>query len=198
MKHSELTSPYEYIKKKRWLEIKFIIYSIIGKKMHFLRSRNVFGYLGRNVLYQPYRLPRNPRLVKIHNNVKIAAGVTFYEHDVINSMLKNVDMSLKGSWKIHQTPIEIFDNCFIGGGAMLIGDIKIGPNAIVAAGSVVTKDVEPGTIVGGNPAKVIGSFDSLYEKRLKNDYSETDMLYSISDEEIWECYYEKYKQSTKG
>ena len=81
---------------------------------------------------------------------------------------------------------------------MLIGDIKIGPNAIVAAGSVVTKDVEPGTIVGGNPAKVIGSFDSLYEKRLKNDYSETDMLYSISDEEIWECYYEKYKQSTKG
>ena len=80
-------------------------------------------------------------------------------------MLKNVDMSLKGSWQIHQTPIEIFDNCFIGGGAMLIGDIKIGPNAIVAAGSVVTKDVEPGTIVGGNPAKVIGSFDSLYEKR---------------------------------
>lgn len=44
-------------------------------------------------------------------------------------------------------------------------NVKIGPNAIVAAGSVVTKDVQPGTIVGGNPARVIGSFNDLMEKR---------------------------------
>lgn len=44
-------------------------------------------------------------------------------------------------------------------------NVKIGPNAIVAAGSVVVKNVEPGTIVGGNPAKVIGQFDNLVNKR---------------------------------
>lgn len=45
-------------------------------------------------------------------------------------------------------------------------NVKIGPNAIVAAGSVVVKDVAPGTIVGGNPAKVIGKFDDLMERRM--------------------------------
>ena len=46
-------------------------------------------------------------------------------------------------------------------------DVKIGPNAIVAAGSVVTKDVPEGTIVGGNPAKVIGKFEDFVIKRNK-------------------------------
>lgn len=46
-----------------------------------------------------------------------------------------------------------------------MGGITIGPNAIVAAGSVVTKDVPEGTIVGGNPAKVIGKFDEYMKKR---------------------------------
>ena len=45
--------------------------------------------------------------------------------------------------------------------------MKIGPNAIVAAGSVVTKDVPEGTIVGGNPAKVIGKFEDFVIKRNK-------------------------------
>lgn len=43
--------------------------------------------------------------------------------------------------------------------------VKIGPNAIVAAGSVVTKDVLEGCVVGGNPAKVIGKYSDIVEKR---------------------------------
>ena len=57
------------------------------------------------------------------------------------------------------------DNVFIGLGAIIMPDVKIGPNAIVAAGSVVTKDVPEGGIVGGNPARVIGSFDELMQKQ---------------------------------
>ncbi|MDE5886272.1 MAG: acyltransferase [Muribaculaceae bacterium] len=57
--------------------------------------------------------------------------------------------------KYHLKQIEIGDNVWIGNRVTLIGDLKIGEGAIVAAGSVVVKDVPPLAIVGGNPAKVI-------------------------------------------
>lgn len=62
--------------------------------------------------------------------------------------------------------IEIFDNVFIGANAIIIGDVKIGPNAIVAAGSVVTKDVPPNSVVGGNPARVISDMNTFVDKRM--------------------------------
>ena len=67
----------------------------------------------------------------------------------------------------------------------MVGDLRIGPNAIVAAGSVVVKDVPPGTIVGGNPAKVIGKFDDLLNKRLQTDYEQP----AKTNEELWEEFY---------
>ena len=60
---------------------------------------------------------------------------------------------------------RIVDNVFIGLGAIIMPGVRIGSNSIVAAGSVVTKDVPPNSVVGGNPAKVISSFDALMEKR---------------------------------
>lgn len=53
-------------------------------------------------------------------------------------------------------PIVVHDGAWVGAGALLLGGVTIQANAIVAAGSVVTKDVEAGQIVGGNPAKMIG------------------------------------------
>lgn len=54
-------------------------------------------------------------------------------------------------------PIVIERNVWIAAGAMIIGGVTIGENAVVAAGSVVTRDVPPNTLVGGNPARVIRS-----------------------------------------
>jgi acetyltransferase-like isoleucine patch superfamily enzyme len=56
------------------------------------------------------------------------------------------------------------DNVFIGSGSVIMPNVRIGPNVIVAAGSIVTKDVPEVVIVAGIPAKVIGSFDDFYEK----------------------------------
>jgi acetyltransferase-like isoleucine patch superfamily enzyme len=52
-------------------------------------------------------------------------------------------------------PIAIQKNVWIAAGATVIGGVTIGENSVVAAGAVVTKDVPPNTLVGGNPARVI-------------------------------------------
>ncbi len=65
--------------------------------------------------------------------------------------------------RIHQTvgalsgPVHIGSNVFIGARALILKGVSIGDGAVIAAGAVVTKDVSPGTIVGGNPARVLGS-----------------------------------------
>jgi acetyltransferase-like isoleucine patch superfamily enzyme len=56
-------------------------------------------------------------------------------------------------------PIVIERNVWIAAGATIIGGVTVGENSVVAAGSVVTKDVPPNTLVGGNPARVIRSID---------------------------------------
>ncbi len=54
-------------------------------------------------------------------------------------------------------PIAIEKNVWIAANATIIGGVTVGENSVVAAGSVVTKDVPPNTLVGGNPARVIRS-----------------------------------------
>ena len=57
-------------------------------------------------------------------------------------------------------PVHIGHNAWIGVGAIILPGVTIGENAVVAAGAVVTKDVAPNTIVGGNPAKFIKNINN--------------------------------------
>lgn len=57
-------------------------------------------------------------------------------------------------------PIVIKRNVWIAAGAIVIGGVTVGENSVIAAGSVVTKDVPPNTFVGGNPAQVIRAIGS--------------------------------------
>jgi len=52
---------------------------------------------------------------------------------------------------------RIGENCFIGGRSMILPGVEIGDGSVVGAGSVVTKSVPPGSVVAGNPAKVLRS-----------------------------------------
>jgi acetyltransferase-like isoleucine patch superfamily enzyme len=83
-------------------------------------------------------------------------------------------------------PIEIMDNVFIGCNSTILGGVTIGNNVVVAAGSVVTKDVPPNSVVAGNPAKVIESFDDYINKRYGSYHS-----YDIDD--LWKHFYENKK-----
>ena len=66
-------------------------------------------------------------------------------------------------------PTELQDDCWIGYGAIIMAGVTIGRGAIVAAGSVVTKDVAPYEIVGGAPARPIGERFETAEEREQHD-----------------------------
>jgi acetyltransferase-like isoleucine patch superfamily enzyme len=152
-------------------EKKYILFRLFfmsgDKRAAYLKKKNIFAEFGENVRYASNTLPAEPYLVKIHNNVRIASNAHLITHDIIDGMLEKMpEYGNNAGLQFHMGTIEIFDNCMIGSHAIVLPDIKIGPNAIVAAGAVVTKDVPEGVIVGGNPAKVIGSFYAYADKRM--------------------------------
>ncbi len=58
--------------------------------------------------------------------------------------------------KVHKFGrIDIRDNCVIGWGAIILPGVTIGPNSVIAAGSVVTRSIPPGVLAAGNPAKPV-------------------------------------------
>ncbi len=78
----------------------------------------------------------------------------FIGHQVVLATL-NHDINPKNRKSLVAKPIVIEDNVWIGAHSTILSGVKIGKNAIVAAGSVVTKDVLKNTIVGGVPARKI-------------------------------------------
>lgn len=136
------------------------------QRADFLHKNKVFYALGEHCYWHPRNIHSEPYLMNIHNNVTVAANVTFITHDIMEYMFNYMDEG----YSQYIGGIEIFDNSFIGANSTIMYNVKIGPNAIVAAGSVVTKDVPEGAIVGGNPARVIGSFYELMEKRKHNSF----------------------------
>lgn len=135
------------------------------KRSKLLKKHHFFALMGENVHFQPRKLPSDPKFIKLHNNVHIASDVTFVTHDITYKMF-NYMSSNTPKLPPHVGCIEILDNVFIGTGAIIMPNVRIGPNAIVAAGAVVTKDVLENSIVAGIPAKNIGSFTDFYNKRV--------------------------------
>jgi acetyltransferase-like isoleucine patch superfamily enzyme len=88
--------------------------------------------------------------------VTIASGVVFVNHDGGSWVFRDQKQHWDG---IKYGRITIHDNCFIGEGAILLPGIEIGPNAIVAAGAVVSRPVPPDSVAGGVPARVLMSLD---------------------------------------
>lgn len=108
-----------------------------------------------------------PFLIKVGKHVTIASGVKLITHDGSGSLA--IDERGRRYW---YGEIVIEDNVFVGLNTIVLPGVTIGRNSIVAAGSVVSKDVPCGSVVAGVPAKVIDSFENWRNKALRTWPSE--------------------------
>lgn len=97
--------------------------------------------------------------VTIEDNVFIGHGVTFINDSYPRATTSDGDLQTESHWKVEKTVVK--RGASIGSGSTILANLVIGENAIVGAGSVVTRDVPPNTIVAGNPAKVLRSIENL-------------------------------------
>jgi acetyltransferase-like isoleucine patch superfamily enzyme len=98
-----------------------------------------------------------------YNCSMMAAGRIIIEDDVQigpNAMIVTTNHDFNQREVVLHAPVTIKRGAWIGGRSLILPGVTIGENAVVAGGSVVTKDVKPNTIVGGNPAKVIKHLES--------------------------------------
>ncbi len=179
---------FKNIKMKMYKIHFYIIWDGV-KRAKYLKKKRILQDIGDNCLFQSRIFPMDPKLLCIHNNVTIAANVIFCTHDAIRHVLM---YKYKESFPVYTGCIEIMDNVFIGTGSIIMPNVRIGENSIIAAGSVVTKDVPAGTIVAGVPAKVIGDFNTLVKKRKGLKECNT-----INFEEKWKEFYSN-KNKKKG
>lgn len=92
-------------------------------------------------------------------SVTIGAGCTFsWEVQVLDNDFHAI--TADGKQQPSMAPVVIGDRVWVGTRAVILKGVTIGDGAIIAAGAVVTKDVPPGAIVAGLPAKVVGHADS--------------------------------------
>lgn len=94
-------------------------------------------------------------LVSMGDNVTLASGCRLLTHD--GSTKKILGYSRIGR-------IDIGNDVFIGAAAIILPNVKIGNKVVVGAGSVVTKDIPDNSVVVGNPAKVVCTYDAYVER----------------------------------
>ncbi len=91
--------------------------------------------------------------VTIEDNVFIGHGVTFINDIYPRATTAEGELQTETDWKVDRTLVK--KGASIGSGSTILANITIGENAIVGAGSMVTKDVPDNAIVAGNPARFL-------------------------------------------
>lgn len=113
--------------------------------------------------------------VTIEDNVFIGHNVTFINDKYPRATTPEGAMQTDEDWKVEPTVVK--NGASIGSGSTILSNVTIGENAIVGAGSLVTKNVPPNTIVAGNPSRILRFLEE-EEKTLTNEKE------SVGDSEL--------------
>jgi dTDP-4-amino-4,6-dideoxy-D-glucose acyltransferase len=165
---------YTYFKRKLK---KIGINSILGKNLNISGEKNIeigsytwvddyvtltaaFGEIkiGDRVHVSPNSILSGGGGLYIDDFVGIASYVQIYSHSEVPAKGKSMagPMMEESEKGFKSLPVHLQKNCFISAGAIILPGVSIGEGSVVGANSVVTKNVEPWTIVMGSPAKKIG------------------------------------------
>jgi len=128
-------------------------YSTIAEKF-----RKQGAKVGKNCSIQINFLASEPYLVEIGDNVAIAPGVKLITHDGASVIFREEFPAVRYFGKI-----VIEDDCFIGIHSIITAGVRIGKGSIVGPMSVVIRDVNPGSVVIGNPAIRISTVEKYRE-----------------------------------
>lgn len=133
------------------------------KRAEYLKKHDILYHIGENCMTMFRKIPLYPKLISMGNNVWIASDVLFVPHDVIHRMLNNK----LGTDEFQENLgcIDIKDNVFVGSNSTILPNVTIGPDTIIAAGSLIDKSIPGNGVYGGVPAKHICSLDEFIEKR---------------------------------
>ena len=121
-------------------------------------ARYIGVKIGKESNIQDVNFGSEPYLIEIGNHVQITNGTKFFTHGaawVLREKYPDIDFFGK---------IKIGNNVYIGNNSLILSGVSVGSNVIIAAGSVVTKSIKDGRIVGGNPAVIIGRVDDFDTK----------------------------------
>ena len=132
--------------------------------------------IGNNCTICSYLLTKGPFLIEIGDETIISTNVTFGTHD-------NSAKLIFGSRGDMYGKIVIGNNCFIGQNSTILYGVSLADNIIVAAGSVVTSSFyDSNIIIGGNPARVISSWEKYKEKYESNAIRRNELLKQIGND----------------
>lgn len=126
-----------------------------GRKLHlygkatFLKRRNITIGVGCSINHNVFIQGREK--VVLGNYVTLSPGVMILDGGILEADIFN-----KARVKRHYSkPVVIHDHVWVGSGAIILPGVTVGEQAIIAAGSVVTKDVPPRSVIAGVPARPI-------------------------------------------
>ena len=125
--------------------------------------------------YSPYAIDANwPWLISVGDNVSISSSVTILAHDASTN-------KVGARTKIGR--VTIGNNVFIGARSLILCNTRIGDNVIIGAASVVTRDIPSNSVVAGNPARIICTFDEYKSKHLES--RKTHPIFNQHDWNEW-------------
>ncbi|OME03146.1 acetyltransferase [Paenibacillus odorifer] len=193
--------------KKKWRQINMHNLTTVGKQFP-IESVKVgnFTYGKLNIS----TFGGSTEKLTIGNLVSIGGDVNFilggnHRYDCFTTYPLRKHILNKDSEALSKGPIIIGDDVWIGSHSVILSGVNIGRGAIIGAGSIVTKNIEPYSIVAGNPAQIIKyRFDrQIITELLKIDFNLIDRNFINNNEELLygklnlqnlDCIVSKFKQ----
>lgn len=117
------------------------------KRAAYLKKHDILYHIGDNCMTMFRKIPLYPKLISMGNNVWIASDVLFVPHDVIHRMLNNKLET--DEFQENLGCIDIKDNVFVGSNSTILPNVTIGPDTIIAAGSLINKSIPGNGVYGG-------------------------------------------------